>query len=613
MSIGSKAAILGLTLIILGQVLPLSAAVPSPIPGRPNSLLLTLSPPKLPSDGGSYQSVVVSLTDSKNLPTLAASDITVFLSSSLTNIASVPNTISIGAGKSYAVASVTTTTTPGSTMITAHAEGLLLASGNPGQLTTITPSGFPSKLRVLLSPSVLLPRTDSGSVWIELLDEAGHPAKAVSDVNVLLTSSNNVVATLGQTAFTIPAGSLQSAGGTFSTSTSGVAVLTATASGYTSGAGLVTVVAPNFCNGPCVPTKVALKLLPGALPADGNSYNALEVSLATSSGAPALSATPTLVMLTSDKSALASVPGDNGVPVTIPAGSLSVLAPVATSALSGVANITATSPNLASSAIGVKMIIPAPSKLQVYISPPKNVVSSINPPILVVQLQDSTGNPARARQDTTVIVTSSNQSLINNYISLKIPAGKNFVSTSLSTKGVGTSVLTATSQGLVSSQAPLVSVVSPLVVKLTSPQLTTSNSFIYSNQSAKFTFTASFEGAPLRGLNVTWTVNGGSVKPSSGTTSNSGTVTTTFTPPQQGSFNITARGTSASTGAFSASFIIGVTLAPLKPAPTLIQQVIGFWYLIVIAVVAAAIVSYYLLRRRRKKQKSEIEAGFEAV
>ncbi len=594
-------AVLALTLILAAQSVPFALAAPGQIPSGATSLVLTAVPPKLPSDGGSYPAVVVSLIDSKGLPSDAESDTTVYLTSSQTNIAAVPDTVTIPIGKEYVIANASTTTTPGVTAITASSTGLVSASA---QLTTITPSGYPSKLKVFVSPSEYLPRSDVGTVRVELVDDAGLPSKAITPVPARLTSSNISIANLDQSSLTIQPGDFY-ASGTFHTSGSGSAVITAASTGYSSGGTLVTVDKLDFCTQQCGSSELLLKLVPGVLPTDGRTYDALEVSLANSEGKPAVSSSDTVIQLTSDKSEVASVPGL----VTISAGTISTLVSITTSALPGTATVTASSAGLLPQTIPVDTVIPAPSKLQAYVAPPSSIFSANgNPPLLVVQLQDSGGNPARARQDTDIVVTSSNASLLSSVVSLKIPKGLDYVSTFLSVNSAGTSVLTAASQGLTSSSANLVIAANPVSVSLSSSQ-----SFIFTNESATMTFTITFLSKPVQDTNVTWFASGGSLSTSSSSTGSSGSASTVFTPFGPGRINITASANSPLTGPLAALLIISVVQTPIKPTPTLPQQILALWYYIVPVVVVVVVLAFYLIRLRRKKQRAEIEAGFEIV
>ena len=597
---------LGLLLLLAIQYLPASAAAPT-VPSQAATVILTIIPPRLPADGGVFPAAVVSLVDSANLPTEAEGNVTVFLTSDLTNIAAVPSSITIPAGQEYAVANITTTITPGSAMITASAQGL--KSEAPSLVTTVTPSGYPSKLLVFTSPSTFLPGSGSGTLLVEVVDDAGLPSKAISPIPVQLSSSNSSIASLSQTNITVPAGSFI-ATGAFSTLNSGSAVITGTSSGYSTGTTLVTVDGPKACTGLCVPYKLGLRVVAGgsALPTDGLTYNVLEVSLQTSTGTPVTSASDTIIQLTSDQSGVASVQAL----VTIPAGSISYLAPITTSSLAGTANITAAAAGLVPTTAPINTVIPAPSKLQAYIAPPSSAFSNNgNLPILVVQLQDSNGNPARARQDTSVVITSSNSSLLTGSFTLEIPTGSDYVVSYLQTKGVGTSTLTASAQDLVSSQVELTSVPSPLVVNLL--LTSTSSTYIYQNQTGVFEFKATFVGMPLQNVNVSWSTTGGTITPHVSNTGTSGVATATFTPGTYGAYNITARAYSPQTGNIDIVYSLTVAQVPVKAPPSIAQEIIGVWYYLVAAAAVVVVAGVYLFRMRRKKQMAEIEAGFEVV
>jgi hypothetical protein len=599
-------------LLLAGQFLPLAAPAAGAAPTQSAALVLTIIPPKLPSDKGVYPAVVVSLVDSKGIPTAALNNVTVFLTSSQTNIAMVPSYVTITSGQEYAIANVTTTTTPGTAMITATSEGLSTPQTLSSPLATLIPSGYPSKLEVYTSPATFLSGSDHGVVRVEVVDEAGFPSKAIAPVTAYLTSSNESIASLGQGSLTVEAGSII-ADGTFTTQDPGVAVITAVSNGYSTGTALVTVDQPGACQGSCGPSKLSLRLIPGVLPTDGQTYDALELSLQTQSGAPATSPSDTIVQLTSDKSEVASAPNF----FTIPAGSISALAPITTSALTGVANITATAEGLLPATVGVKTVIPAPSQLQIYTAPPSTGYTfNGNYPIFVVQLQDSSGNPARARNVTAVTVTSSNGSMLSSYLNLTIPQGSDYIFGFLHTTGAGKTVLTASSQDLSSSQTSLTSVGGPLsvgvVLSSTSPPLPSDGpTLMYQNQTATFVFSAYLDGEPVRDINVTWTVSAGSLSAYKGNTGSSGTAATLFTPGSFGAFTINATASSPQTGAVDIvkQFTVAQVVPP--PPPSLVQRIVGFWYFLVAAAAVAVVGVVYLLRMKRKKQREEIEAGFE--
>ena len=605
-------------LLLLIQAAPIGTAASGP-PSVPAKVILTMIPPRLPADGGVYPAAVVSLQDANGQATAADSNITIFLTSDQTNIASVPASVTILAGDAYAIANVTTTSTPGTAVITATTQGLVSVSLG---VTTVLPSGYPSRLLVFASPSTFLPSLppghNNGTLRVEVVDQAGAPSKAITPIHVSLSSSNSSIASLGSQSLVIPAGSIYADESFVTSNPGGPAFITASSSGYSSGFTSVTVLNPNSCTSGCVPAKLTLGVVAagsGALPTDGGSYKVLEVGLQTSSGAPISSASPIYVALTSSSPDVAAVQPL----VMIPAGSISTLATVTTSPLAGSATITATPASaneaLSSANVAISTQIPAPSKLQAYVAPASvPYVSNGNYPILVVQLQDSGGNPARARQDTSVLVTSSNGSLLSNFVTVGIPQGSDYVFSYLHVKGVGQSELTAVSSDLSSSQVALTSSATPLRISLDIASLSYGGGHvIYANQTATFTFSATLDGEPVQNVNVTWGTTSGAVVPLKGNTGTTGYTSTIFTPGSYGAYNITAAANSLQTGPVVLTYRLTVAQVQAKAAPSLLAQIEGFWYYIVAVVAVVVVAVVYLLRMRRKKQRAEIEAGFEVV
>jgi hypothetical protein len=350
-------------------------------------------------------------------------------------------------------------------------------------LTTVTPSGFPSTLKVLVSPSSLLMRADIGTVRVELVDDAGFPSKAITSVTVLLSSSDVSIASLNQNSLTVNAGDIYATGAFATSANSGQAVITASSTGYVSGGAIVTVVPLSGS-----PSKLLLKLVPGTLPTDGRTYSTLEVSLATSSWKPAISSSDTAVQLFSDAPSVVSIPAL----VTIPAGSISIQVPLTTSSLQGHSSITAVASSLGPGNVSVTTMIPAPSVLQAYVAPPATFLTTLdNSPILIVQLQDSSGNPARARAVTDITITSSNSSIVSGPIHMSVGVGLDYAFTYLTALGSGQSVLTASSQGLSSSHVNLQLVPTSSTTTSTATKPTTTTTTIFSTETSYSTVTSS--------------------------------------------------------------------------------------------------------------------------
>lgn len=789
--------------------------------GQPSQLSLSVIPPKLPADGKTYSAVVVSLEDSGGRASVAFAAVTVYLSSSSQNVATVSNPIVIPQGHLYAIANLTTTVTPGTTAITASSAGLQTAIAS---VTTATPSGFPSSLKVFLAPNATISEPSyRGLVTVELLDQKGLPARAGNNTLVQLSSSDTNVANVSQNSLMIHTGDIMASGNFVTAYIPGQASVIAVASGLLSGSAAATVIgsSPLFLKVFAQPTKIGLKSigrltlgltdksgnpattpadlvisvtsnntavayaglvskpgksfnvtiyagssfavtnytttkipgtanftfsesglnpayalvssvaaattpnefqvlvgptrvladqqgysaavvsllyckagvliakcspanstipitvqltssdtqvgtvpsnvtiqpgkgfaaftftstylaertiitafangfqtgqasiltvgpvpaqlrlagLPGTLPADGNSYKALEVYLEDSSGGPAFASSNTQVQLLSSESDVVSLDSS----VTILNGSYFAVANLTTTLLPGSANITAFAASLSPALIVVKTQVPAPSQVATYISPAKSLLTGVSlNPILVVQLQDSSGNPARARVDTLAIVTSSNSSVLKTPIPLIIKKGQDYASTTLDVLSSGSATLTTESSGLATSSATMN--VASLVPTLT---LTPSYASIYSNSKATLQLTVVVEGMPVQGARVSWNSTTGSVSPNVTVTNSKGVTSTIFDPPSPNSHgyaNIWASISSPDFGTASALFGAAYTVQPVKTPPTLAQTILSYMiYIIPVLAVVVAVALFITLRRRRQRAREELEAGFQTM
>ena len=90
-------------------------------------------------------------------------------------------------------------------------------------------------------------------------------------------------------------------------------------------------------------------------------------------------------------------------------------------------------------------------------------------------------------------------------------------------------------------------------------------------------------------------------------------MSTVFKPPTFGMYNVTATAQTPQTGTVVRTLSFVVAEVPAKPTPSLVTQILGYWYYFVAAAAVVVVVAVYLFRLRRKKQRAEIEAGFEVV
>jgi hypothetical protein len=299
----------------------------------PSALGIYGIPSTLPSDGGSYEAIMVQLQDSTGVPARAPQGgVNVALTSSDTTVGTVSLNVTINKGQTYAKANFTTTLKAATeakiqnTTITAVSQGY-----TPGQMTiTTTPiASNPTKLKIFSGP--LQTPADAGSyeqVAIQLQNASGYAATKNSITTVNLASNDDSVCRIPE--ITIPP-----------QKTYASATLTTT---YKAGSANITAVANDFPlttqsvkTSGFVPSKLVVYCFP-TLPSDGATYKTVHVQLQNAQGQPArASETNVRVNLFSSQSTIGSVSAT----MTIPAGQTQATANFTTTYQPGTTIITA--------------------------------------------------------------------------------------------------------------------------------------------------------------------------------------------------------------------------------------------------------------------------------
>jgi hypothetical protein len=195
-----------------------------------NTLAIEFAPPVLFSDGGTYQNMVVEITNSgSNLPATSPNATIVTLTSSSASVgALVQSIIEIPAGQTYAYASFKTLGLSGSTVITATASNFFSAQGT---LILVTKAASTLGLYAVPGPVIADNQTYNNNLVVQLHDSSGNPEKTTLPVNVSLQS-------LDPTTGSVPSSVVIPAGSTFvfvpftDTSTIGGIKIVAFASGF---------------------------------------------------------------------------------------------------------------------------------------------------------------------------------------------------------------------------------------------------------------------------------------------------------------------------------------------------------------------------------------------
>ena len=541
--------------------------------------------------------LVLTLVDGQGQPTPAPHQVSIVITSSNTTSVSPAQSATIGEGQVYTAVSFQSGKETGTANLTASSPGLRSASA----LVGVSIADSPFKLGLAMAPNPVPANNQTyNSMVVELEDANGGPAVATSAISVTLTSSNSMVGSVKES-LTIQSGDSFAVSGFTSTFLVGSTFVTAIAQNLQSASLSLTSFGAS-------PTQLVAQALPATLPADGGSYSALEVSLEESGGTPAIAPFDIPVQLTSSSTSVLSV-NDT---VVIPAGQSYAVSLVTTSASPGGANVTATASGFTPSTTGFTMVSPAPSRLGLYVAPPKAMTSlGAGSALVAVQLQDSTSAPGRAEQDTSVVVTSSNSSVISESISLEIPAGSDFAWAFLNASQTGTAVLTASSSGLASATANFADVVPSVDFTISS-----SEASIPVTGAAVLQLQLELMGSPIAGAAVTLSSTSGSIASPSGVTDESGSMSDTFVPTVPGVAIITAVADVEPFGNQSATTTVivtgpggpstgGATSGVLKLVETFLPVVV-----VVVVIVAAALMFRRTLRRRRDTTSEDAsEAG----
>ncbi len=192
------------------------------------------------------------------------------------------------------------------------------------------------------------------------------------------------------------------------------------------------------------PTKLKIYAGPNSVPADNNIYECIFVQLHDSNSRPARATQDTTVSLSSS---LISV-GDVDPTVTISKGSTFAIAKFYSTFTPGTTTIAATASGYGTVQTNLVTAAPVPSKIAIYGFPPVVPADGIQHESLVVQLQDSSGNPAKAPlEGVTVTLTSSNSAVASVPASATISGGQTYTLSNVTSNGAGSATITAMTSG----------------------------------------------------------------------------------------------------------------------------------------------------------------------
>lgn len=200
------------------------------------------------------------------------------------------------------------------------------------------------------------------------------------------------------------------------------------------------------------PAKLKIYIGPNKVPADNSIYECIFVQLQDSTGRPARALEDTIISLSSS---LTSV-GTLDPTITIQAGETFAVATFDSTFTPGSTTITAAASGFATVQATLSTIAPVPNKLGLYGFPP--VVPADGSPYeaLVVQLQDSSGNPAKAPLGGVVVTLfSSDDGIATATTSVLINGGQTQTLANVTGVSPGGVTITAMASGCTSAQTPI--------------------------------------------------------------------------------------------------------------------------------------------------------------
>ncbi len=427
--------------------------------GMPVALDVFLSPSVIPPDETLNSEVIVEAVDAFNNPVELGSSLTVTLSSSNSQVGSVPSTITIAAGQSFAATTFQPTYIAGETTITAQA-------GNYNTGSAVMTTSGPVARQLVVSGPAMIPAFSGQTALlsIQLQDQGVNgsvPALAPSPVSVVLTDNNTEVADLSSNTVTIPAGSSYTTVTITSYGQTGTANITASAQGYVKGSDLVQGILP-WDN----PNTLMEYFVPGTLLPNNETYNgALVVQLgyfnaSTDSTIPSIADSQTTIYARSSDNSTMQVEtefqGEANVSGVIAPSQSEVAISVSSTFLPGTAEITAQSPGLSSSTLGILSFGPSANTLSVQFAPPTLISGGSYSAITVGLIDNSTGEPARAPENTVVDLASTVASVGEVQSTVTIPAGQTYARATFSSSLVnGSTLITASASNYTSANGTL--------------------------------------------------------------------------------------------------------------------------------------------------------------
>lgn len=453
-------------------------------------LSLSLAPSALPADGKTYSNLFVQLLSEDLTPRHENDPVRVFLSSSDSHVASVPDEVIVPVGSSYVQVPVSVLYSPGQSVISALASGY---ENSDVEISTANPLGAepPLLLSVTALPPTLRPG-DEGIVTVAITDRNGVPYLVPHDVHVVITSSDTSGVEVPQR-LVIPASGHIGKTSWKALDAGNVDVL-AQADTFESGVAQVNVVAPEEIG---TPVSVEAYPMASSMPASPSEGEMVVLQALDSDGLPVAfpctdvfvtSSSPTVASAT----AITSSPCDSSLPY--------ITYSVQTSATPGEAALTVGAGGLGSSAVTIATHRLREVRLEVSLGPTRALAQDVVPTHVVVQLIDEADRPVVFHDGYEVMLVGRGVLLPD---SLTIPQGESFVLVPLTKESGldGEVSIVATASEVQGGSITFDVVRRILDVSVNIPALN-------AGQPATITAEVTSEGEPVPGAEVVWAIVG---------------------------------------------------------------------------------------------------------
>jgi hypothetical protein len=471
----------------------LIGTVSSDTTSTPTKLEISVNPPSIPADNSTYNCIFVQLQDTNGNPARALQDTTISLSSSITEIGTVDQTVTISRGATYTTTNFYATFTPGTTILTAAATGYATVQS---PVATVGPK--PYTIGVYGFPSTL--PADTGSyeaVMVQLQDASFSPAKAPRGGTQVALSCSNITVGDVTPKVTIPEGQTY-ATATFNTTIyTGEAVVTAIASDYGATSTTITTLPQIITDS----GKLVISTGPTKVLADNTAYKQIAVQIMDDNTLGSASSDLIITIASADESI-----GKTETQITIPTSKTYALATLSSTYKAGTTKITAAATNFEAASQTITTTGYTASKLSVYCAPSTLPSDRTAYQAIQVQLQDAQGRPAKAPVDLIVNLFSSQPTIAAVNPKVTIPFGKTCITGTLTvTNSPGEAAVTAQASGYTTGQATLTTYnidFSKLAISLTAnPQS------VFNANKTEITAYITAENNPITGAILQFTSN----------------------------------------------------------------------------------------------------------